>query len=438
MRKPSTAAMSFLIRSGTSTLQHIWITIRYFGGNGLANHAAAGAYGFLLSLMPALLIVASCISALFSFSSHEAAQIILNVGFLGGAFDIGGTVVRFLDAFDSGLADVISLISMVWAAIVLAFSLQRGLNSIFLNIKVPNPVKAYLIPLSLEAAVILFVFITVLGAHLSMLLFGADAAPKASQAGLSVFPFVGLGLLVFGAYRIVPNEEPSWKSALAGAALCIIIYAILSTLFNVFINPERYHVIYGTLGDLILLLARVYFFFIFFFIGAQFAFVVEYFDALLFIRLRMARSNPKPFFIDKALFASVKNGRLRTYCRSYQPGETIFLQGEDSHEIYYVLSGAAQVYLANKKSGHQKRVAVITADNLFGEMGHVLANKRSATVKADTDFSALVLPPCLFERVLAIDKNADNKMIEMLSERLKHTNDQLHTGNAGVLRRKCL
>jgi hypothetical protein len=32
---------------------------------------------------------------------------------LSGAFDIGGTVARFLDAFDSGLADVISLISMV-------------------------------------------------------------------------------------------------------------------------------------------------------------------------------------------------------------------------------------------------------------------------------------------------------------------------------------
>jgi membrane protein len=409
-------------------LQRIWITIQYFGGNGLANHAAAGAYGFLLSLMPALLLVAYCISALFAFSSHEAAQIILNVGFLGSVFDIGSTVVRFLDAFNPGLAGATSLISMVWAAIVLAFSLQRGLNSIFLNflhIKASNPIKAYLIPLGLEAAVILFVFITILGAHLSILLFGAGTAPRALQIGLSILPFVGLGLLAFGAYRIVPNGYPGWKSALAGAALCIIIYAVLSALFNVFINPEHYHVIYGMLGDLILLLAKVYFFFIFFFIGAQFAFVVEYFDALLFIRLRMARSSPKPFFIDKALFASVKNGRLRTYCRSYQPGETIFLQGEDSHEIYYILSGAAHVYLANKKGGRQKRVAVITADNFFGEMGHVLASKRSATVKADADFIALVLPPCLFEHILAIDKNSDNKVIEMLSERLKHTNDQL-------------
>lgn len=68
---------------------------------------------------------------------------------------------------------------------------------------------------------------------------------------------------------------------------------------------------------------------------------------------------------------------------------------------------------------------MITADNFFGEMGYVLASKRSATVKADAGFTALVLPPRLFEHVLTIDKNADNKVIEMLSERLKHTNDQL-------------
>lgn len=177
-------------------------------------------------------------------------------------------------------------------------------------------------------AVIVFVFITVMSAHLSTLLFNAGVAPGALKTGVAILPFLELGPLAFGAYRIVPNGEPSWKSALAGATLCIIIYAILSVLFNVFINPERYHIIYGMLDNLILLLAKVYFFFMFFFIGTQFAFVVEYFDALLFIRLRMARSNPKSFFIDKFLFASIENGRLQKYCRSYQPDETIFLQGK--------------------------------------------------------------------------------------------------------------
>jgi CRP-like cAMP-binding protein len=64
----------------------------------------------------------------------------------------------------------------------------------------------------------------------------------------------------------------------------------------------------------------------------------------------MVHSDPASFFIDKLLFASVKDGRLQEYRRSYQPHETIFLQGEDSHAIYYILSGAAHIYLTNKKT----------------------------------------------------------------------------------------
>ncbi|MDR2192896.1 MAG: YihY/virulence factor BrkB family protein [Treponema sp.] len=423
--KPLAIVKLSFIRAGASMLQRVWITLQYFGGNGLANHAAAGAYGFLLSLMPALLIVAYFISVLFASSSQEAARIILGIGFLGGAFDIGGTVERFLDTFNPGLTGITSLISMLWAAIVFAFSMQRGLNSIFFSAKASNPIKSYLIPLGLEVTVIVFVFITVMGAHLSALLFGTEMEQGIVRTVFMVIPFLGLGLLTFGAYRIVPNGRPNGNSARAGAVLCIAIYAILSALFSVFINPERYHVIYGTLGDLILLLAKVYFFFMFFFIGAQFAFVVEYFDALLFIKLRMARSNPASFFIDKLLFSSIKNGRLQTYCRSYSANETIFSQGEDSHDIYYILSGSVHIYLNNKKSGRQERVAVINADTFFGEMGHLLANKRSATAKAADDLTALVLPPALFQQIMTIDKNADNKVIETLSERLKHTNEQL-------------
>jgi membrane protein len=409
-----------LPQSIQTLFQRIWITIQYFGSNGLANHAAAGAYGFLLSLMPALLIVAFVLSRIYG-SAHEAASLILRMGILGNAFDIGGTVEKFLDTLHPGITGLVSLVSMLWAAIVFAFSLQRGLNSIFISASggTANPLKANLIPLGLELTVILFVFITVMG---SAFLGGASGTLKAVYR---ILPFAGLGLLTLGVYRMVPNNPPGFKPSLAGAVFCTVVFAILSALFSVFINPARYGLIYGTLGDLIVLLARVYFFFMFFFIGAQFAFVFEYFDALLFIKLRMVRSAAKPFFVEKFLFISAPTGRLAKYLHSYTAGETIFLQGEDSHDIYYILSGSAEIYLDNKKSGSQDKVAEITADTFFGEMGHVLVNKRSATAKAASGLSALVLPSRLFKQILTIDQNADSKVIETLSERLRNTNDQL-------------
>jgi uncharacterized BrkB/YihY/UPF0761 family membrane protein len=49
---------------GKTQVQRLWITARFFNTNGLANHAAAGAFGFLLSAAPVLLLTeigrASC------------------------------------------------------------------------------------------------------------------------------------------------------------------------------------------------------------------------------------------------------------------------------------------------------------------------------------------------------------------------------------------
>jgi membrane protein len=412
------------LHAGKALFQRVWISVQYFGSNGLANHAAAGAYGFLLSLMPALLIVAFLISEIYASPPREVAGLILQMGFLGDTFDISGTVERFLNTFHPGFAGLSSLVSILLAAIVFAFSMQRGLNSIFPNTKAANPVKKWLVPLGLELAVILFVFIAVVSARPSLMLFGTDANRGILNIMYLLFPFAGLGLLSLGAYSLVPDRHPGWRSSLSGMVLCISVYAVISAFFNVFINPARYDIMYGTLSNLILLLAKVYFFFVLFFIGAQFAFVCEYFDALLFIKLRMIRSAPGVFFIDKFLFSSAANGRLQKYVRMYKQGETIFLQGEDSHDIYYILSGSASIYI-NKKDGGQNRIALIGADNFFGEMGHVLANRRSATAKADSVLTALVLPPSLFVQILTIDRNADNKVIETLSERLKKTNERL-------------
>lgn len=411
-------------RAGKALFQRVWISIQYFGSNGLANHAAAGAYGFLLSLMPALLIVAFLVSLIYASPPHEVAGLILQMGFLGDVFDIGSTVERFLNALHPGFTGLTSLVSILLSAIVFAFSMQRGLNSIFPNTKAANPVKKWLVPLGLELAVILFVFIVVVSARFSLMPVGTDSNGGGVKIVYLLLPFAGLGLLGLGAYSLVPDRHPGWRSSLSGTVLCISVYAILSAFFNVFINPARYNIMYGTLSNLILLLAKVYFFFVLFFMGAQFAFVCEYFDALLFIKLRMIRSASGVFFIDKFFFSPAANERLQKYVRMYKRGETIFLQGEDSHDIYYILSGSASIYIT-KKNGEQNRIALIEADNFFGEMGHVLANRRSATAKADSALTALALPPSLFVQILTIDRNADNKVIETLSERLKQTNEQL-------------
>ncbi|MDR1466310.1 MAG: YihY/virulence factor BrkB family protein [Treponema sp.] len=413
--------MGLTVRLVRKIGRNIWLCLIDFGKNGLANHAAAGAYGFLLSLMPAMLVTASFFSAVFPH--QKIANLFEEIlGFSQNSFDIEETILRFLKHFNTGLISAFSIASILWAAIVLAFSIQRGLNSVFVDKKPINTLKNWLIPLCLELVVIAAVIAFALSAYL--------VHGLVERRLFDVLCFAGLGVLIFGIYCAVPNSPPKWKPALFGASLCIVSYAFILTFFNIFINPERYYLIYGKLGALIGLLAKAYLFFLLFFIGAQFAFTVEFLDALLFTKLiavNMSGENGrKPLFIEKFLFSSIE-GRLWKYRCSYEKGETIFLKGENSNAIFYILSGEVGAYLTA-----DNKVASIAERNFFGEMGHVLSSIRSATIKAETDLVAMALPPALFNIALQIDQNTDAKIIEMLSKRLQDANKKLLKLDGGV------
>jgi CRP-like cAMP-binding protein len=247
-----------------------------------------------------------------------------------------------------------------------------------------------------------------------------------------IIPFAALLLLTFGSYYAAPVVRPRRRSAAAGAFICIALYILLSLVFDGIINPARYNFLYGALGNLILLLARVYFFFIFFFFGAEFTFVIDSFDALLFVRFIKIESDPriKKNSLAYRLFTS-SGGPLTKYRRSYKEGETVFSQGELDREVYYMLSGEAKFYLdTGSEESPEHKTGTIREGTFFGEVGYLLSQGRSATVKASADITVMVLPPDLFEKIMRMDLLTDQRLIETLSERLKHSDMRLNA--AGI------
>jgi glucose-6-phosphate 1-dehydrogenase len=70
----------------------------------------------------------------------------------------------------------------------------------------------------------------------------------------------------------------------------------------------------------------------------------------------------------------------------YAAGEVIIREGEIGHEMYAVCRGQVEVL---DRSG--KRISVLPEGAFFGEMSLVLAQPRSATVRALTDCDLFVL-----------------------------------------------
>ena len=409
------------------TLQRIWITFELFGKNGLANHAAAGAYGFLLSAAPVLLIISFFISNILAGSPALAAAMLEHITFLPDFFNVQEFVGGFLGAANPGLGGLVSVIPLFWTARLCALSLRRGLGVIFMG-KSSNPVKSTALTLGLALIIILFIFIMLLGSKPALDFFDSINLGFAAFLrsivllipGWALF-LVCLGFAALLFYRIGPDNPPKWKDIIPGALACMIFYGVFSAGFSLIINPDRYNLLYGALGMLFLFLVNVYFFFMFFLFGAQMIMVQAASEALLFIRFRQLHGRPAGtpgFMLLDKLFSSPP-WPLEKYIREYKEQDLIFRKGSMEDEVYYLLSGKAGVYLDDEC---RNRIAFINEANFFGEMEFAVSDGRTASIKAETDLSAMLLPRELFRSILQIDPDTDRNVILGLSERLRSNN----------------
>jgi membrane protein len=356
---------------------------------------------------------------------------------------------------------------------IFSLALQRGIGVIFAGAGKRKPLHYTIITLGISMTVIILATLMVFSSHAALESYRAVVPPQ----GLRVFsslaaliplirPIAGLGLVSYGAYRIIPRQAPSRSAAFQGTLVCVILNLLASSVFRIFINPSRYSFLYGALENLIIMLGNVYFFFFFLFFGAQFAAATDSFDALLFIRLRrikgdaLKRGKPAPegspgtleklprTTFKQRIFSSPR-GPLERYRRRFKTGDIILAQGDRSQDVYYILSGEAGIFLDVTQQDNARQdfiqpdkvrqdfiqpdkdpasskvmVALATEGHFFGEMEHLLLKGRSATVVAWTDMEVLVLPPALFDKTLKLDASMSKKIIKTLTERIKAGNDQ--------------
>ena len=419
-------------------LQKLFISVQLYIDNGLANHAAASAYGFLLSLAPMVLIIVLFVFYVFKPSQQAIASLVSGIPFLTSIFDDQWIAGNFLAASKPGISGIISVLSIFWAARILGLSIRRGLKVIFPAGKNRNPVLSTLVVVATDAAVLFFILVVIVSSRAALYLYRLLNVPDTIFAFKGFFSFMALGVVSFFAYLFVPANSPRRFSAFQGALFCSLAFCCTNMILEIILDRSALNFLYGTLGNLIVLLINVYFFFTFFFMGAQMASVTDSFDALLFLKIRQiriraeAKNNAeapsgqmaRPDFFTR--FFSPSEGSLKKYLRSYHKNDIIISQGEAGDAIYYLIEGEVDIVLSVQQD-MERSAGIMAAGSFFGEMGYLLSEDRSATIRAKTGVSVFVLPPPLFDTILRYDTSLNRDIIEHMSRRLKSATDQIIT-----------
>jgi CRP-like cAMP-binding protein len=109
--------------------------------------------------------------------------------------------------------------------------------------------------------------------------------------------------------------------------------------------------------------------------------------------------------------------------RNFHAGRVIFVEGDPSNEAYLLKSGRVDIVRRNR--GKRLVLQNLEAGDIFGEMGLLLENIRTADAVVMEDCTCYVIDHAELERQLGESPRFVQGLVRILSGRLKRMNDRV-------------
>ncbi|MGD9044799.1 MAG: cyclic nucleotide-binding domain-containing protein [Desulfobacterales bacterium] len=117
----------------------------------------------------------------------------------------------------------------------------------------------------------------------------------------------------------------------------------------------------------------------------------------------------------------ISNPDLAKYSSTFTSGQTIFLEGDDSQDLYILVSGQIEIFKGDKK------IRDLTQEgSVFGEVSFFLGEQRTASVKAKTQVEVICIPKEEITLFLKECPTAGPEIIRHLSQWLNEATQMLY------------
>ncbi|MBC8282593.1 MAG: cyclic nucleotide-binding domain-containing protein [Nitrospinae bacterium] len=117
--------------------------------------------------------------------------------------------------------------------------------------------------------------------------------------------------------------------------------------------------------------------------------------------------------------------------KNYKKYDFIFNEGTFGDSAYMIDSGKVGIISETDQNGKRKVVAILKKNDIFGEMGLIDNEVRTATAIALEDTQVSVISKKTFDYLLKHDPFALRPLLEVLSHRLRNTTDLLWENSKG-------
>lgn len=117
----------------------------------------------------------------------------------------------------------------------------------------------------------------------------------------------------------------------------------------------------------------------------------------------------------------IQNPDLDEFKTTFNAGETVILEGDASEDLYILVSGELDVL-----KGKRRISTIAGTGSFFGEMSFLLGAKRTATIKAKDDVTAIRIPKDKVRTFLGNFPDVGMEISKVLARRLDETSQMFY------------
>jgi len=409
--------------------QKFYMTCSNFLSNNLWESASSCSFGFIFSFIPLTLIIIAVLTGILKVSPGIYNWVMNIVDAVKPFFDITPFLENLMQNKAVHMVDIVLAFWVIWMARKMFLSVMQAMTKIFRSVSKRKTWFNQLFIFILEfiivfliAAVIIAAFIfnqilsaSVLMEHINDLL--PFFITRSSHNILALVMYAVIFISTVCVFKVSSGTNPPTLLCIFYGALSTACFFLLSFFINKFMNLTNYNIIYGTISTLVILMMKVYFFFVIFLFFAQMIYVTQYFDILLQSQIYLLPAREDNGWLNalrRIMFINPTSLKTKENTVLYKAGDIIYEEGGRSDKVYYLRSGSIT-------ESSSSRLVHYKSGDFFGDTQCILNQPRLGTAIAQQDCKLIVFSDAEFKELMQRSPVAATKAVSKISEETSAT-----------------
>jgi membrane protein len=403
--------------------QMLYLTISNFTKNAMWESASSCAFGFIFSFIPVTIIIFTVLVGILRIYPNIYNFIISFTEQFDSFVKITPVLDKMLQIRSFSSFNILLAVWIIWMARKLFNSIIIAMNKVFRSVSRRKSWFNQVLTFIIEFSITLIIAVVIIAAFIfsqiislpffQTLLAYFPLLEKQSSSNLATFVLYSiLFISTVIAYRVIPGTKPLLRRCVFYAALSTVAFFIVSWFLNMFMNVTNYNAVYGTISSLVVLMMKVYMFFIIFLFCAQMIYVSQFLETLLrseIYQLPPFSSKSAGDYLRRFLFINPAAIQTPQNTVRLQIGQTLYKANDKVTRVYYLKSGALS-------EASEKGFTLRSQGCFLGDVQCILNQTYQAETQALAECELIAFTAEEFMQIIEKSHHAARKAISKISE----------------------